>query len=409
MTNPATVNQSDRDSRRDAASVELEFSGRTGEYFLIWLVNLALSLASCGLYLPWARVRTRRYFLSQTRIKASGFDYQANPWALFVGWLVIGVGLTLLSNSSDLLAMGLASATKFLLKNFGSLSKLADTVEPLVYIGIGGAILLLQMLILSWLSMQSLRYNASKTSYRNLRFGFGSSEARFRLWRETVFLLGLRLLVPLSLGLLQPYVAWRWRRFLIRHRRFGTTPFAFTATPADFLRLHGRALPLLLPAIATLALSGALLIMAIIKFRQLSVAPVAGEPLVSTWWAIHLPALALTSLPLLLLWSCWLEARAASLTWRCTQLGELRFACTWRARELLGMRLLHGLVLVASLGLAWPWVRIRQTRYRLQRISLSPGLALDGFLAAEEERISALAEGGFAEADAMDGLFDINF
>jgi uncharacterized membrane protein YjgN (DUF898 family) len=85
VTNPATVNQSDRDSRRDAASVELEFSGRTGEYFLIWLVNLALSLASCGLYLPWARVRTRRYFLSQTRIKASGFDYQANPWALFVG------------------------------------------------------------------------------------------------------------------------------------------------------------------------------------------------------------------------------------------------------------------------------------------------------------------------------------
>ncbi len=407
MTHPATVAQSDRDSRREAASVELEFSGRTGEYFQIWLVNLALSLASCGAYMPWARVRTRRYFLSQTRIKASGFDYQANPWALFVGWLVIGVGLTLLSNSSDLLAMGLASATKFLLKNLGSFSKLEGLVEPMVSLGVGIAFLLLQVLVLSWLVMQSLRYNASKTSYRNLRFGFGSSEARFRLWRETVFLLGLRLLVPLSLGLLQPYVAWRWRRFLIRHRRFGTTPFAFTATPADFLRLHGRAFPLLLPAIATLALSGALLIMAIIKFRQFSVAPVAGEPLVSTW-AI-LPLLALTSLPLLLLWSCWLEARAASLTWRCTQLGELRFACTWRARELLGMRLLHGLVLVASLGLAWPWVRIRETRYRLQRISLSPGLALDGFLAAEEERISALAEGGFAEADAMDGLFDISF
>lgn len=407
MTNPATVNQSDRDSRRDAASVELEFSGRTGEYFLIWLVNLALSLASCGLYLPWARVRTRRYFLSQTRIKASGFDYQANPWALFVGWLVIGVGLTLLSNSSDLLAMGLASATKFLLKNFGSLSKLADTVEPLVYIGIGGAILLLQMLILSWLSMQSLRYNASKTSYRNLRFGFGSSEARFRLWRETVFLLGLRLLVPLSLGLLQPYVAWRWRRFLIRHRRFGTTPFAFTATPADFLRLHGRALPLLLPAIASIATIATLLLWLALAIRSGTL--VSGETLPWPIPTAIVTVLVLASIPLLLLWSCWLEARAASLTWGCTQLGELRFACTWRARELLGMRLLNGLVLVASLGLAWPWVRIRETRYRLQRISLSPGLALDGFLAAEAERISALAEGGFAEADAMDGLFDISF
>jgi hypothetical protein len=251
--NPATVAQYDSDSLRKPESVQLEFCGRTGEYFQIWLVNLALSLASCGLYMPWARVRTRRYFLSQTRVKASGFDYQANPWAMFAGWLVIGVGLGLVSNSRELLAMGLASATKLLLKNLGRLSELADLVEPLVYLGVGIAFLLLQMLVLSWLVMQSLRYNASKTSYRNLRFGFGSSEARFRLWREMVFLLGLRFLVPLSLGVLQPYVGWRWRRFLIRHRRFGTTPFAFTATPADFLRLHGRALTLLLPAIGRLA------------------------------------------------------------------------------------------------------------------------------------------------------------
>jgi uncharacterized membrane protein YjgN (DUF898 family) len=409
--NPATVAQYDSDSLRKPESVQLEFCGRTGEYFQIWLVNLALSLASCGLYMPWARVRTRRYFLSQTRVKASGFDYQANPWAMFAGWLVIGVGLGLVSNSRELLAMGLASATKLLLKNLGRLSELADLVEPLVYLGVGIAFLLLQMLVLSWLVMQSLRYNASKTSYRNLRFGFGSSEARFRLWREMVFLLGLRFLVPLSLGVLQPYVGWRWRRFLIRHRRFGTTPFAFTATPADFLRLHGRALTLLLPAIAiaiSAAISAALLIITIMGSGHLSVAPVSGEPQASTLAILILLALALTGLPLLLLWSCWLEARAANLTWRCTQLGDLRFACTWRARDLLGMRLLHGLVLVASLGLAWPWVRIRNTRYRLQRISLSPGLALDGFMAGEQERVSALAEGGFALDDAMAGLIDIS-
>jgi len=124
-------------------------------------------------------------------------------------------------------------------------------------------------------------------------------------------------------------------------------------------------------------------------------------------WQI-VTALILASIPLLLVWSCWLEARAANLTWRCTHLGELRFACAWRARDLIGLRLMNGLALVFSLGLAWPWVRIRETRYRLQRISVSPATALDGFLAGEQERISALAEGSFAMDDAMAGLIDIS-
>jgi len=400
VTELETIARSDEDSWRKQESIAVNFSGRTGEYFQIWLVNTALTLASVGLYMPWARVRTRRYFLGQIRLQESGLDYQANPRAMFFGWVVIGAGFTLLSRFDALLTMGLTSAAQLLFKG--------SWIGPLLSAGVvGGVILLIQLGVLCWLLVQSLRHNSSMTSYRNLRFGFGSVEARFNLWKEMVILLLLRFLVPISLGILQPYAAWRWRRFLIRHRRFGTTPFAFTAKPSDFRRLHLRALPLLLPAIAsiaTLLLSVALAINKVISTPGVT-APSLIPSVILTVIAI---AMAIASIPLLLIWSCWLEARAASLSWRCTHLGELRFACAWRARDLIRLRLLHGLALVFSLGLAWPWVRIRETRYRLQRISVSPARALDGFLAGEQERISALAEGSFAMDDAMDGLIDIS-
>ncbi|MFN7872687.1 MAG: YjgN family protein [Cyanobacteriota bacterium] len=399
MTELEAIARSDEDSRRKQEAVTVNFSGRTGEYFQIWLVNTALTLASVGLYMPWARVRTRRYFLGQIRLQESGLDYQANPRAMFFGWVVIGLGFTLLSSFGDLLTMGLTSAVQLWVKG--------SWIVPLLSAGVVGVILLIQLVTLSWLLVQSLRYNSSMTSYRNLRFGFGNVEARFNLCKEMVILLLLRFLVPISLGLLQPYAAWRWRRFLIRHRRFGTTPFAFTAKPSDFRRLHLRALPLLLPAIAsiaTLLLSVALAINKVISTPGVT-APSLIPSVILTVIAI---AMAIASIPLLLIWSCWLEARAASLSWRCTHLGELRFACAWRARDLIRLRLLHGLALVFSLGLAWPWVRIRETRYRLQRISVSPAKALDGFLAGEQERISALAEGSFAMDDAMAGLIDIS-
>jgi len=37
-------------------------------------------------------------------------------------------------------------------------------------------------------------------------------------------------LVPLTLGLLYPYYAYRKRRFFLEHSTFGTTPFAFDAS-----------------------------------------------------------------------------------------------------------------------------------------------------------------------------------
>jgi uncharacterized membrane protein YjgN (DUF898 family) len=371
----------------------VRFTGRGWDYAKIWSLNLALTLASLGLFLPWARVRTRRYFLGQIQVQGIGFDYQADPRALLLGWAVIGLVFTLLGWFSDQLAAALTAL----------LATERDRWLLVVFLSLGLA-LLVQGLPFSWVLVQSLRYNASRTSHRNIRFGFGSRRERWRLWREMVVVLLLRLLVPLSLGLLQPYVAWRWRRLLISHRRFGTTPFQFTATPAEYARLHLRALPLLLLAVS---LWLPFLVLSFLVGQSFT----SGEPVPSLTAPVLVLVLLLSlllSLLLGLVWSCWLEAAAANLTWRSIRLGELRFESRWRARDLLALRLRLGLTMLVSLGLAWPWARIVSTRYRLERISISPAEALGGFLAGEEERLSALAEGGFTLDDALSGIIDIS-
>jgi len=387
MSDTANTPEWSASARKEQPWISLDFTGRPGEFFKIWITNLLFTLGSCGLYGPWAWVCTRRYFLSQTRLQGSSFYFQAKAGALFLGWILISLGFGLLGLFSDLLSAGLSAVAEQLVR------------KPWVVLVVTGSVGLLTLLIqataMAWLLMQSQRYNANRTTYRNLRFGFGSSNIQRQLWAEMAVLMVMGFLVVLSLGLLQPYAAWRWRRFLIKHRRFGTTAFTFTATPADFYRLHGQALPLLL--LGLFGLSAPLVILLAPFLRA------ATPPLV---WIGLLPLSPL----LLLLWSCWLEAHAAALTWRSTRLGELKFECGWRVRALLRMKLVHGLLLMLSFGLAWPSVRIWATRYRLQRIRLGPAAALNTFLAAEEEQMSDLAKGAFAMGDdnGMAGLFDIS-
>lgn len=374
------------DCWRDLKSTPLTFSGKTWEYFQLWLANLALVVATCGIYTPWARVRSRQYFLAQTRLGGTGFEYRVNPRALLLGWFVFGIGLSLIGTFSDLIASALASAFLPSSRRLWGVALLSLSVG-----------LVLQWVILSWLIVQSMRYNASRTLFRNLHFGFGSKQEQRSLWRELMRLLALGVLTVPSLGLLWPYFSWRWRRFQIRHRRFGATPFTFHATAADFWTLHRRALPLLLLALAAPAPAIGLL-------------AAYGE---SARWLAPLSLLLLLGIGMALmlgtLWSCWLEAAAARLTWRSIRLGPLHFHCTWAATELLKLRLTNSLALLFSLGLAWPWVRIRTSRYRLEGILISPAGALEGFLGGEVEQVSALAEGAFSMEDSLAGVIDISF
>jgi len=71
----------------------LEFSGKTQEYFRIWIGNLFLTVITGGIYAAWAKVRTRRYLNASTCLAGHCFDYVASPTAILKGNLLLGFGL----------------------------------------------------------------------------------------------------------------------------------------------------------------------------------------------------------------------------------------------------------------------------------------------------------------------------
>ncbi len=60
-----------------ATTHAVEFRGTGREYFRVWLVNVTLTVLTLGLYGPWAKVRTRRYFHGVTSLAGYSFEYHA--------------------------------------------------------------------------------------------------------------------------------------------------------------------------------------------------------------------------------------------------------------------------------------------------------------------------------------------
>src|SRR6185436_21043973 len=75
-----------------AGAERLEFTGRAGEYFRIWIVNVFLTVITLGIYSAWAKVRRNRYLYSSVRLAGASFEYLANPVQILKGRL-IAVGL----------------------------------------------------------------------------------------------------------------------------------------------------------------------------------------------------------------------------------------------------------------------------------------------------------------------------
>ena len=341
----------------------LRFRGQAREYVRLWVVNVALTLASLGLYGPWARVRLLRYLHGHTQIGAHSFDYEARPGKILFARLLM------------LLLLALLNLGPVILQGWARSSGVAAGIQALLS--------LLVLLWGPWLAVQALRFRARCTSFRHVRFHFGVGGRH--LWREAVLLTLLRLVaVPLSLGLLHPYSAWRSRRFLIGQRHYGTTPFVFTARPGQYLRLHLRGLALLVLAGSALLLTGATVFLIIKELLD-----GARPPLVL---GLGLGLGLILTVSFVLVWLSYLEAGAARLTWHHTTLGPLWIRCGWRWRELLGLRLTNTLAVLFSLGLLIPWARMRGLRYRLERMAVGPAEALDGFMAREGDAAGAFGD-----------------
>ncbi|CAM2809123.1 YjgN family protein [Vibrio neptunius] len=123
----------------------INFKGKGGEFFGIWIVNVLLSIITLGIYSAWAKVRTKRYFYGNTYVDNDNFEYHAVPMQILKGRIVAVAVLVIWA--------------------------VANAFFPVV-----SAVLLLAFYIaLPWLLWSNARFDAAMTSYRNVHFSFDSS------------------------------------------------------------------------------------------------------------------------------------------------------------------------------------------------------------------------------------------
>jgi uncharacterized membrane protein YjgN (DUF898 family) len=391
------------DSPQSGRTIQFQFNGKAGEYFKIWIVNIALSIITLGIYSPWAKVRTKRYFYGNTTLDGSSFDYLGDPLLILKGRMLV----------------------------FAVILVYAVTTQYIPLLEF--AFLILYMIALPWMVIKSMQFNTRNSAYRNIRFNFDGklSEAAF-------IFIGLSIFTMLTLGLAMPYLIKRFKQFTVEHSYFGTSKFDFHASGGSFYMIYFKALAIpfiigILAAIAIPAYQGYVNTAKQMQNPQQFEMPQQQTPpdtedapvtdpesarpnngcnpaappgrcpsQTGNGEASALGALvSFLVLAFYLLLGVYIRTRTDNLVLNNASLSTHQLESTLRVRDMFFIYLTNIIAALLSLGLLIPWARIRLTRYRLAHTALIAHGELSGFVADELEAVSATG-GEFTSAFDVD-------
>jgi uncharacterized membrane protein YjgN (DUF898 family) len=307
-------------------TLPFSFTGKGGEYFKIWIVNIFLTILTLGIYSAWAKVRTQRWFYAHTQVDGQAFTYLAEPKQILKGHLIALVAFVIYALSSQFLPL------------------------------LGFALLVVLLIAMPWLVVASLRFNARMSAYRGIRFDFtgGVSES------YKVHLLWPLLLVP-TLGLILPYLDYRRAKFALNHSHYGNTPVRFEGDLKSFQKVYLKLLAWLL----VLLVLGAVVYMLI-----------KTEPL----WLIAAASVALIVFYGFMFFAgSYLTAHLSNLMYNNTRMGPVHFESRLQTGRLSWLFFSNLFLMAITLGLFYPWARVRLARYKAAQLSLHTSESLDVF------------------------------
>lgn len=328
-----------------------EFTGTGSEFFRIWIVNVLLSILTLGIYSAWATVRTRRYFYGNTRVMGSNFEFHASPLTILKGRLVaIAIFAT--------------------------------------FIGLGSVNPALQAIMFPVLALaapffivRARMFNAANSSWRNIRFGFERNYGT----AYGVYLL-MPLLIPLTLGLIYPYIAYARNRFLVDNSLFGRHHFQFRGTGGGFYqRLIGVFF------LGVLAFFGfAAFVMVLMNTVDWSS---ASEGELSGAASVAIKVITVTFYVALFILGVIGRTVILNYVWCNVWIRNGCFSSQLGVGRMVWITLSNVLLIVCTLGLFTPWARTRMARYRAACTSVDIDEASVGDLtAAEQQDASALGD-----------------
>lgn len=318
----------------------LEFTGNGREYFGIWIVNILLTIVTLGIYSAWATVRNNQYFYGNTRMDGTSFQYLASPITILKGRLIALAALVAFSILSETYA------------------------EAAVVLGIGF------IALVPWIMVRSLRFNAVNSAYRNIRFDFQGSYGQAFMVAFVWPLLNL-----LTLLLLTPFVMKKTHEFIANGSRYGTTEFELKANTSEYYRFFGRGL---LIAIA----------FGVAAFLAMRYVDVTVGGIIAAVGYVTLFG--------------YFMAGIANLFLSSVHLDNHGFESRLQPLQMIGIYLSNSFLVVITLGLFTPWAKVRMARYRASCTSMLVRGDLNHFVAAEQNRTSALGQ-------ELGDAFDVDF
>ncbi len=317
---------------------KLEFRGSGGEYFRIWIVNIALTIITLGIYGAWAKVRTIRYLRGNTYLAGHPFDYHASPVRILVGRIIA---------VSMLIAYGVTSR-----------------IHPVVALAWG----ILFLFITPWLVVSSIRFNARNTSYRNVRFNFvgrlTAAARAFILWP---------VLSVFTLFTTWPLVHRARDYFLINNHTFGgkkfRTEFSGWSIYKIYLLIVGleMAVGLTCAAIAF----GVLIPAGMLDKNAAPTRPVAIAVVVLLYFVVLFFLVSL---------GVFLHALSMNLALNNTTLdGRHELRSTLGPLRMAWITVSNSILVLLTIGLFYPWARVRLVRYEISRLAVLAASDLDEF------------------------------
>jgi uncharacterized membrane protein YjgN (DUF898 family) len=363
-------------------SRRLQFHGKAGDYFRIWIVNVALSLITLGIYSAWATVRTRRYMYANTQLGGTPFEYLARPIPILKGRLL--------------------TAAIFAVYALGG-----QFFKPLQ-----AAAALVIAAFMPWLIVKSLMFRARYSSWRGLRFYFSDDFLGAYKWYLGVyFLMGIPflalflislaghpgfggLLALLGMAGIYPWIKGNQQQWMVENHHFGGKSFRFDGDIGRYYAIYGIALAV---ALAWMLPTGGLIaaLMPLFKTQMATRPKVPPIGLIVGIYACMAPFY-------LGVWS-YIHTRMTNMLYNQSQLGSYRFHSTLEYWPMLGIYLSNGVAVLCTLGLAMPWARVRLARYRAEHLEITGSGDLEDFVR------DAFAHGEIgATATEMDSLLGID-
>ncbi|MEL6750841.1 MAG: YjgN family protein [Pseudomonadota bacterium] len=339
------------DSTPDHGSIKpFVFHGSGKEYFGIWIVNILLTILTLGIYSAWAKVRNKRYFNGNTELDGHRFDYHARPVQILIGRLVVVAFLFVLN--------------------------LLQTILPFVAL----FIVPLYLVLLPWVIVRGIRFNANMTSYRNVRFHFEGTK-----WGAFLAYILWPFAALLSLLTLTPFASRSNARFLGNGYAYGTARFSADPPLGPFYKALG------IGVVIVLAFVGLAFALALVF---------GAEP---EMWMLSDPGLVAAPILIGLYYAYYTYAGyARNISYNALALeGGHTVRSTLHPRTYAWIVISNLFLIIVTLTLYTPWAKVRVARYLADHTTLFAASDLDDFVEGTIDR-SGVASGEFLTLEGYD-------